>query len=131
MAITEAHIKYQNPTHVVLDPADNFTAKASGAIAGGRFVQFTAGGRSGQPVVKQAAAGSVSEMVSKYDANADDTIGILTGGHVAVTAGENLVAGDAVTSDAQGRAVKIAAGQVAIGEVYTDAVTGDPVYLQF
>ena len=123
--------KYQNPADVVLTPADHFTVKATTAVKGGTFATFTAGGNDRQPNATTANATTPVVGVFKYDAAAGETVGIANGVHIAVVAGEALVAGDGIVSDADGKAAKAVAGVANIGVAYTPAAANTAVYIQF
>lgn len=124
--------KYQNPAHVALDPGKNYTGHAVTAVAGKRFIKFVAGGRSGKPYVAQANATDNVVGASKYDAGANEEVGILTGGHIEVTAAGAIAAGDRVKADADGKAVKTTtqATDPYVATAYTDASAGQSVYVQ-
>lgn len=123
--------KYQNPAHVALDPGKNFTGYAVTAVVGKRFVTFVTGGRSGKPYVGQADATKVVTGVAKYDAAANEEVGIATGGHIEVIAGATVAVGDRLKSDATGKAVKVALDTDAfIAVAYTDASANQSVYAQ-
>jgi hypothetical protein len=69
--------------------------------------------------------------VSKYDADAADEVGVLTGGLVEMVAGATGAAGDRVKSDAEGRAIKTALATDNYNAIaYTDATVGNSVYVQ-
>ncbi|ALY09857.1 capsid decoration protein [Arthrobacter phage JayCookie] len=125
--------KYQNPTDIVRDPAKNYTAKAGAgaAVRGSRFVSFIAGGNREVPRAAESTATSAVVGVSKYDAAANETFGIIKGGQAGVIAGGAVAAGDRVVSDAQGRAVKAADGAPYVGVAYTDAALNAVVYIDF
>lgn len=121
--------KYANPSHVVLDPGHNFTGTATAAIAGKLFVQFAAGGRAGLPSLAVANATSGAVGVAKYTAASGETMGVITGGHCAVTAGGTISAGNPVYVDAAGKASATVSGP-RVGTAYTDAVLNGDVYVQ-
>lgn len=124
--------KYQNPTDTVLEPGKNFTAKATAAVSGSRFVSFTAGGTRQVPNAAHATDTTAIVGVSKYDAASGETFGVVTGGHVGVTAGAvAIVVGDRLVADATGKAVKVALDKPYVGVAYTDAAPGAVVYIQF
>jgi hypothetical protein len=123
--------KYLNPAHVVHDPGKNYTGFASAAVRGRRFVRPVTGGRPTRPFVQEATATSAVVGVSKYDADANDEVGVLTGGLVEMVAGGTVVAGDFIKSDAEGRAIKTALATDNYNAVaYTDATVGNSVYVQ-
>lgn len=122
--------KYANSVHAPLDPGHNFTGTATEAIAGGLFVQFAAGGRAGLPSVKKATATSGSVGVAKYTAASGETMGIITGGHVGVTAGGTITAPSPVYIDAAGKATATAGTSPRVGTAYTDGVLDGTVYIQ-
>lgn len=120
--------KYANAVHVVLDPGHNFTGTATAAIAGGLFVKMATGGRAGLPSLAVANATSGAVGVAKYTAASGETMGVLTGGHVGVTAGGTITAGQNVYVDAAGKASATVSGPV-VGQAYTDAVLNGTVYV--
>lgn len=107
------------------------TFMATAAVRGGRFVAIS-GNRTGGPglstdlanVYRAAEAGDGAHAfgVAKYDVAQDALGGTYSrpGMIVPVTAGANLAAGDAVQSDAEGRAIPLAAG-VKLGVCMTGA----------
>jgi hypothetical protein len=125
--------KYLNAAHVVHDPGKNYTGFASAvAVRGKRFLTAKAGGRPTRPFVGEATATSAVVGVSKYDADANDEVGVLTGGLVEMTAGGTVAAGDRLKSDAEGRAIKTVtqATDPYNAIAYTDATVGNSVYVQ-
>ena len=126
---------------------ETITATAQGAITGKRFVKFVVGGRGGLPTVATADATTRANAVACYDQADGQTLPIQLRNCVPVTAGEDLLAGDRIKSDAQGRAVKIAAAtegdednpatpgedHLAIGVVYVNTPAGSdaPINLTF
>lgn len=120
--------KYANPVHVALEPGHNFTGTATVAITGGLFVRFAAGGRAGLPSLAVANATSGAVGVAKYTAASGETVGVITSGHVGVTAGGTIAAGATVYADAAGKAVTTVSGP-AVGQAYTDAVANGVVYV--
>lgn len=100
----------------------NVSFTASGAVVGRRFVESADPGRTGGPglsadlknqyILKQANAGADAIVgVSKYDVADGESGGVhgQPGMIVEVEAGAALAPGTRVTSDAQGRAVALAA----------------------
>ena len=121
--------KYANAAHTVLDPGHNFTATATAAVNGGRFVKFGAAGRPGLPNVNHANATSGAVGVAKYDAANTETVGVITGGHVGVIAGGVVTSGAPVYVDANGKASATVSGP-RVGTAYTDGVLDGVVYIQ-
>jgi Uncharacterized conserved protein (DUF2190) len=124
--------KYLNPAHVVHDPGKNYTGYAAGAaIRGRRFLSVKAGGRPTRPYVGEATATAAVVGVSKYDADANDEVGVITGGLVEMVAGGTVAEGDYLKSDAEGRAIKTAAATDNYNAIaYTAATVGNSVYVQ-
>lgn len=129
------------------EPGSTFTAKASGAIIGKRFVEISAdrtggggGGAEGSVtvgvglstdaeniyVVKQAAAKAAAVGVSGWDAADKAELKVFGRGHgiiVPIKAGTALTAGWEVEANAEGEAIKLAAGK-ALGLVLNKAAEG-------
>lgn len=122
--------KYANSVHTPLDPGHNYTATATAAVNGGRFVRFSAAGRAGLPSVANGNATAGVAGVAKYDAAANETVGVISGGHVGVIAGGAIAAGARVYSDANGKATSTAGTGPAVGTAYTDGVLDGVVYIQ-
>jgi predicted RecA/RadA family phage recombinase len=123
--------KYANAAHTPLDPGHNFTATASGAVKGGYFVQFAAGGRPGLPTAALSTATSGSIGVAKYDAASGETFGVISGGHVGVVAAGAIAEGAPVYISAAGKATATAGSSPRVGYAYTaSAADLDVVYIQ-
>lgn len=101
-------------------PGQDITALATAAVTGKRFVRIS-GNRTSGPGLSATAEGSVYRAqhcdaalhpvgVSKYDAPLNGMFGIARGGIVPVTSGAAITAGQAVQSDANGKAIALAAG---------------------
>jgi len=115
-------------------PSDTWTAKASGAVSGKRFVKIgatrTGGGGEGAagattvgvglstdlenlPVVKRTVAKDKAVGVAGWDAADKAEVKIYSRGagiRLPVTSGAAITAGEEVESDAEGRAIPLAAG---------------------
>ncbi|MBW5445859.1 DUF2190 family protein [Cohnella sp. CFH 77786] len=101
------------------NPGHTITRIASAAVGEYRFV--TAAGA-------QAGAGAAAIGVSlTAAAAAGAALTVVTGGTAPVVAGAAINAGDPVTSDAQGRAVPAAAGNVINGVALEAAALDQPV----
>lgn len=105
------------------EPASAFTAKASALITGARFVNVsgnrTGGGILGGlstdvaneiQVAMVGTSGGIAIGVSAWDAANGSNLKVWTGGIIGVEAGGTLTAGQAVMSDATGRAIAYNAG---------------------
>lgn len=138
-------------------PAISFTAKASAAITGKRFVVIsgdrTGGGGPGAAgstsvgaglssdvenvyKVKLAGAGVQPVGVSGWDAALNEELkvyGMASGAILPVKAGEALVAGDEVMSNATGEAIKYVegAGKKAVGMAMTKAGSAEDAEIKF
>lgn len=113
------------------DTGDTLTARAATALSGKRIVSIVGGVVDGHPLIGYAEGGSKHYGVTGYDvaSGGDVTIHHARSIVAPVTAGENLAAGDLCTSDAQGRAVKLAtvAGATTVGIALAAAVAGADV----
>lgn len=120
------------------EPSATFTAKASGAVTGKRFVKpsanRTGGGGEGAagattigvglstdlenlPVLKRTGAKEAAAGVAGSDAADKGEFKVYGRGHgtrLPITAGAEVKAGEEVMSDAEGRAVAVSSG-VALG----------------
>lgn len=116
------------------EPNATFTAKATGAVTGKRFVKIgatrTGGGGEGAggattvgvglstdlenlPVVKRTGAKDRAVGVAGWDAADKAEVKVFATGHglrLPVTSGAAITAGEEVESDAEGRAIPFAAG---------------------
>lgn len=89
---------------------------AAGALAACRFVT-NAGTYS-------AAGGYAKGVTQSSAAAAGDRVPVCVGGTAEVEAGEAIASGDAVMSDAQGRAMKHTGTNVKVGRAWTAAGAG-------
>lgn len=114
-------------------PADDFTFQCTAPVVGKTFVKISAARTSG-PGLSNTAEGSVYRCataaagdhaigVAKYDAPTNGKCGAYRAGIVPVTAGAAITAGNAVQSDAAGKAIPLAAG-VKLGVAMNDALNG-------
>lgn len=114
-------------------PGESIPARATGAaVTGGRFVTVAGAKRDGEPVpIRHAAARSRVIGVTHADAVRDDVVAVLTHGHVLpVEAGGTITAGDDVSSDANGRAVRFDTSGVVAGVAFTSAASAEFVLVQ-
>jgi len=115
-------------------PGEDFTAIATAAVTGKRFLAPSADRSSGPGLASTAegsnykvahcGAGGHAVGVSKYDqATVNGKVGVARDGIYPVTAGAALTFGLAVQSDANGQAIPLAAG-VKLGVVMTGCASG-------
>lgn len=105
-----------------LEPGQNPTCRANGAITGCRFVQIKTGVNAvdGLPQVETCGAGLEAFGVAARDKLTTEAVMVYKWGHLPVLAGAALSHGQKVQSDAQGRAIPLAGG-VELGTVMADA----------
>lgn len=118
---------------IALEPADFIPADATAvALTECRFVKAVTGGKGNRPLVAVCGAGerAIGVIHTSYKASANDVRVIAGNQVVEVTAGGAIVAGAEVQSDAQGRAVTLAAGKP-LGVAFNDtAAAGDRVFVK-
>lgn len=118
----------------LFDPGEAHTCFARRAVTGKRFV--TISGARSSDLVQVAQAGDAGtgqtptvQGVAGYDAAASANVTVLTEGIVPVTAGGTVAAGDPITFDSAGKAIKatgVAAAPVAKhGHAVDDATSGN------
>lgn len=116
-------------------PGESLTVHATpAAIRGKRFVTFTGSQGSGpllsttneggNIIAQEAGAGLKAQGVAKYDAAIGFKTGVWRAGVVPMTSGAAVAAGAGVQSDAQGRAITLAAG-IRLGTAVTAAAGAD------
>lgn len=105
------------------DPADTITGYASAALTGKRFVRVTGARTDGLPTLAVPAAGDRCVGVASRDVALGGKVMFATEGVWPVTAGAVLTAGQEVQTDADGRAIPLAAGK-ALGVVLDDVANG-------
>lgn len=94
-------------TTVHYTPAQNVTVKASGALAGGTFIQIAANVDGRNPVAKTATAGALAFGVPAHDVDDGGHVMVYRAGHIVdVQASGAIAAGDAVQAAASGKAIK-------------------------
>lgn len=105
-----------------LEPGQNPTCKANGAITGCRFVQVKTGVNAveGLSQVETCGAGLAAYGVAARDKLTTEAVMVYRWGNVPVLAGAALSHGQKVQSDAQGRAIPLAGG-VELGTAMADA----------
>jgi hypothetical protein len=111
-----------NEAIAYFDPGDDLSAQAEATVTGRRFVAISDPKQIGSAalandtfggniVVSLAGAGAHAIGVATYDATAGQKVPVMRGHKVVpVEAGAAMTAGDAVQSDATGRAILLAAG---------------------
>lgn len=121
-----------NPAVPYWDEANTFTARASAAITGKRFVSISGARIDGHPRVNHAVGSATRRAVgvSAYNAasGADVTVYGAPGLIMPVTTAEAITAGDLLYSDANGAAVKTQpTGAPAVAVALDDATSGADV----
>lgn len=97
------------------EPDDRPSFRATALVRGKRFVAISAspaGGMLGTENIRGAEAGAGAHAigVNNYDVQNQEEGGLICDGIVPMVCGAALTAGTAVQSDAQGRAIPLAAG---------------------
>lgn len=115
-----------------LEPGQNPTCRANGAITGCRFVQIKTGVNAvdGLPQVETCGAGLEAFGVAARDKLTTEAVMVYKWGHLPVLAGAALSHGQKVQSDAQGRAIPLAGG-VELGTVMADAADATLAEIDF
>lgn len=114
------------------DPSDTVTGYCSAAVTGKRFVAVSGVRTADLVSVAHATPATTPKAVgvASRDAALGSKVMIACEGVWPVTAGEALTAGDRVSADATGKAVKLAtavainAAAVALGTVWDDVANG-------
>jgi hypothetical protein len=116
-----------NEAVAFFDPGDDLSCHVESAVTGRRFVAVSDPKQvgsvalandtlGGNIVVSPAGAGALALGVASYDASAGQKVPVMRGHKVVpVEAGAAITAGDAVASDATGRAVLAGAGVQRLG----------------
>ncbi|WNN95960.1 head fiber protein [Arthrobacter phage Hirko] len=109
-----------NPSFNVWSDDRAVTAKAVGPIAGSTFVKVVAGGTFQEPHVSTCGDGEQAFGVAAWDVVDGETLTVQQLGTWTVKAGTALVAPQQIQSDANGKAIVLAAGK-RLGSIYSDA----------
>lgn len=117
---------YENISRDRYNDGSDITCVAVGSVAGKTFLAYANGLRGGLITVATAKPGSHVAGVAKYDAAKDGKVGVARGSSrvLTVTAGTNLVAGNAIEVGEAGKAVPHSAGQI-VGWAVDNAKTGE------
>ncbi|CAM5520813.1 DUF2190 family protein [Eoetvoesiella caeni] len=104
-------------------PLLTLTVIAAGAVSAHRFVTFAG--------AQLAAAGGLALGVSTFDAVANDDLGVDVIGTTVVESGAAVAVGDAIVSDASGRAIENpAVGTEAVLGYALDAATAAGEFIE-
>ena len=97
---------YTNIMRDRFNPGTDLTALAASAITGKTFTAYAGPMRSGNITVATAEPGAATAGVAKYDANAEELVGIARGSGrvVTVTTAADLAAGDPIAVGDNGHA---------------------------
>lgn len=108
------------------EDADRVTGHCTATVRGKRFVAVSGNLQTDNNVaVAEAGSGVAAFGVAGYDGATGAKIPVITGNQIVpVLAGAALTAGQEVQSDAQGRAIPLAAGK-SLGKVLTAQSTVD------
>jgi hypothetical protein len=120
------------PNAVELFKDGPIPCKASAAVTGGRFVKISATveATDGNPVVAHAGAGEKVFGVAMHDAAIGAFVTVARPGDVMpVTSGAAVAAGAEVQSDANGKAITLAAGKSAGIAINTVGAADATVYV--
>lgn len=102
---------------------------AGAAIAARRIVKFDGAGAPIQSAASDDLHIGVSDQIG--DIAAGDKVDVVMSGLPQITSGAPIAAGQSFTSDADGKAVPAAAGQIAIGWAFNDAPLADDIFNGF
>lgn len=121
---------YSNPMHDIYAPGTDLTCRAAADVTGKTFAAIAGEMNGGNVSITTAAAGSRIAGVIKYDAAADELVGLARGASrvVTVTAGTAITAGAQVEVGADGTAITRTTGEP-VGYVVTTADAGDDAYV--
>ncbi|MBK4149834.1 DUF2190 family protein [Corynebacterium macginleyi] len=108
------------------NPGTDLTANANEAVTGKTFLRYAGAMKNGLISVAPAKPGEAVAGVCKYNAKADDLVGVARGSGriVTVTATAALTAGSAVSVGANGKAAPAGEG-ITVGWAVDDAGEGD------
>lgn len=90
-------------------PAKDITCRADSAIVAGTFVVLAGAEVDGLPLVRTAGAGARPYGVAISDQARGENVLVTRGGTLPILAGGSITAGDDLSSDASGRAVRATA----------------------
>ncbi|PAY24654.1 DUF2190 domain-containing protein [Dietzia natronolimnaea] len=119
---------YNNPARDLYNDGSDITCRADAAVTGKTFAAVTGPRVDNLITIATAATGARAAGVIKYDAAADDLVGIARGSGriITVTAGGAITAGDDVQVGTNGRAVTHTDGLV-VGYAVDTATNGTDV----
>lgn len=117
---------YHNQMKERFNPGTDLTANANEAVTGKTFLRYAGAMKNGLISVAPAKPGEAVAGVCKYNAKADDLVGVARGSGriVTVTAAAALTAGSAVSVGTNGKAAPAGEG-ITVGWAVDDADEGD------
>ena len=121
-------MSFQNPARDLYNDGSDITCRADTAVTGKTFAAVAGPRVDNLVTIGTAPAGARAAGVVKYDAAADDLVGLARGSGrvITVTAGGAITAGDDVQVGAGGRAIKATDG-VVVGYAVDTATNGTDV----
>lgn len=117
----------KNEMHDQFYPGTDLTARTNADVVGKTFVKIAAPMKSGNIVVATATAGAGIAGVAKYDAAANELVGVARGSSrvVTVTAGAPITAGTPIEVGESGKAIPATTGTTVGYAVDTAATDAD------
>lgn len=116
----------------IYEPGRNITGVVNtGAVTGKRFVKLAATKPSGGNIqIAPVTAGAIKPLgVAASDCNVADTVDVICGGIVPVTAGGTVTTGQELEIDSSGRVVTLASGRP-VGLAVSDATVGNDCFVK-
>lgn len=116
---------YANQMHERFNPGTDLTANVDESVTGKTFLRYAGAMKNGLITVAPAKPGDATAGVCKYNAQANDLVGVARGAGriVTVTAAAPLTAGTAVEVGADGHAAPASEG-LTVGWAVDDADQG-------